>query len=120
LGLAVAAMLGWALFATTRRLNLARFFQVTNILLVLFSAGMVAQGIHEFNEAGIIPGLVDQVWNLGPILSDQSIPGAILKTLLGYTATPSLTQLVAYLAYLGILIWLLAGSPRPNLRKAQA
>ncbi len=58
LGLGAAAMLGYTLFATTRRLSLKRFFLVTNVLLVLFAAGLVAHGVHEFNEAGLIPPLI--------------------------------------------------------------
>ena len=51
LGLSSAILLGWMLFATTRRLNLRQFFQTTNILLLFFAAGLVALGIHELNEA---------------------------------------------------------------------
>ena len=52
LGLGAAAMLGYTLFATTRRLSLKRFFLVTNILLVLFAAGLVAHGVHELTKLG--------------------------------------------------------------------
>ena len=57
LGLGTAALLGWTIFATTVRLDLRRFFQVTGILLILFAAGLVAHGVHEFNEAGVIPAI---------------------------------------------------------------
>ena len=49
-GLAVAALLGYLLFASARRLSLKRFFLVTNTLLVLFAAGLVAHAVHEFTE----------------------------------------------------------------------
>jgi high-affinity iron transporter len=100
LGLATAALLGWSLFTSTARLNLRRFFQVTGVMLILFAAGMVATGVHEFNELGWIPALVDPVWNSHAVLSEQSAVGALLKGLFGYTSSPSLAAALAYVVYL--------------------
>lgn len=99
LGLAGAAVLGWTLFATTLRLNLKRFFQITGLLLILFAAGLVASGIHEFIEIGWIPAIISHVWNLNPLVNENSTAGQILKTLFGYNADPSLTEVLAYVAY---------------------
>lgn len=101
LGLAGAGILGWMLFASTRKLNLRKFFNVTNVLLIIFAAGMVATGVAEFNEAGLIPTVIEHVWNLNGVLSDQSQVGLLLKALVGYSSAPSLTEVIAYLAYLG-------------------
>jgi high-affinity iron transporter len=103
LGLGVAIFLGWMIFATTRKLNLRRFFQVTNILLLFFAAGLVAYGVHELNEVGWIPPIVDHVWDINHILSDKSELGGILKALFGYNGNPSLTEVFSYLAYFVIL-----------------
>jgi len=105
LGLGTAVLIGWIIFTTTKNLSLKRFFQVTNILLILFAAGLVAHGIHEFNEAGIIPPLFENVWDINHILDENSIIGQILKALFGYNGNPSLTEVLAYFSYL-ILIWL--------------
>jgi high-affinity iron transporter len=99
LGLGAATVLGWSLFATSLRLDLRRFFQVTGIMLVFFAAGLVAHCLHEFNELGWIPGLVDPVWDASRILSDRSVLGQVLATLFGYTASPSLTEVLAYAVY---------------------
>jgi high-affinity iron transporter len=100
LGLGTAALLGWTLFATTVRLDLRRFFQVTGILLILFAAGLVAHGVHEFNEAGLIPSVVEHVWDVNMIVDETSIAGELLKTLFGYNGNPSLTEMIAYFVYL--------------------
>ena len=105
LGLFTAALLGWSMFATAVRLDLRRFFQVTGILLILFAAGLVATGIHEFNEVGWIPEIVGHVWNLNPVLSETSLAGQILKTLFGYNASPSLTSVISYGVYF-VAVWL--------------
>jgi high-affinity iron transporter len=112
-GLAGAALLGWMLFSSTRKLNLRRFFKVTNILLIIFAAGMVAVGVHEFNEAGIIPALIDPVWDISGFLSNKSELGLLLKALVGYNATPSLSELLAYVVYLaGVTAYTFARKPR--------
>ena len=100
LGLGTAALLGWTLFATTVRLDLRRFFQVTGILLILFAAGLVAHGVHEFNEVGWIPAVVEHIWDVNPILDETSVAGQLLRTLFGYNGNPSLTEMIAYFAYL--------------------
>jgi len=100
LGLGTAILLGWTLFATTVRLDLRRFFQVTGILLILFAAGLVAHGVHEFNEVGWIPAVIEHVWDVNPILDETSLIGQLLRTLFGYNGNPSLTEIITYFAYL--------------------
>jgi high-affinity iron transporter len=99
LGLGTAILLGWSLFATTVRLDLRRFFQVTGFLLILFAAGLVAHGVHEFNEAGVIPSVIEHVWDVNPVLDEDSTLGSMLKALFGYNGNPSLTEVLAYFAY---------------------
>lgn len=98
-GLLAAVVLGWLLFATTVRLNMRRFFQMTGILLILFAAGLLAQGVHEFNEAGIIPPLLEHVWDTNHIVDENSTLGLFLKALFGYNGNPSLTEVIAYIGY---------------------
>ena len=100
LGLGTAALLGYTIFATTVRLDLRRFFQVTGLLLILFAAGLVAHGVHEFNEVGWIPAVVEHVWDVNMILDENSLAGQLLKTLFGYNGNPSLTEMIAYFAYI--------------------
>ena len=100
LGLGTAILLGWSLFATTLRLDLRRFFQVTGFLLILFAAGLVAHGVHEFNEAGVIPAVIKHVWDVNPILDENAVLGSMLKALFGYNGNPSFTEVLAYFTYL--------------------
>lgn len=100
LGLGTSILLGWSLLAATARLNLRRFFQVTGYLLILFAAGLVAHGIHEFNEIGWIPAIIEHVWDMNAIIDENSFVGALLKTLFGYNGNPSLTEMIGYFVYL--------------------
>jgi high-affinity iron transporter len=99
LGLGTAILLGWTIFATTVRLDLRRFFQVTGFFLILFAAGLIAHGIHEFNEVGWIPPLIEHVWDVSAVVSNTSTFGQLLAALFGYNPTPSLTEILAYAAY---------------------
>ncbi|MGC8855252.1 MAG: iron uptake transporter permease EfeU [Anaerolineae bacterium] len=109
LGLGTAILLGWSLFATTVRLDLHRFFQVTGLLLILFAAGLIAHGVHEFNEVGWIPAIIEHVWDVNPILNEKSLGGELLTALFGYNGNPSLTEILAYLAYLITVFFAIRG-----------
>jgi high-affinity iron transporter len=113
LGIAAALLLGWALLSTARRINIKLFFRYTNVFIILFAAGMVGLAVGEFNEVGWIPAVVAPLWNLGRLLPDQSLVGQILYTLVGYTSSPSLSQVIAYLGYLGVLAGIILWRRRP-------
>lgn len=103
LGLLAAAVAGALIYASTIRLNLRMFFNVTSVLLLIFAAGLLARGVHEFQEAGLLFTVNDHVWNTGHILDEASPAGQVVNTLFGYTNSPSLESVIAYCAY-----WILA------------
>lgn len=119
LGVALAAAAGYALFASTARLDVRRFFQVTGILLLIFAAGLVARGVHEFVEIGWLPALVDNVWNTASMLGDQSALGQMAGSLLGYRSDPSLAEVLSYIGYLAVVLFLLGWTSRAPARAAQ-
>ncbi len=117
LGVMAVVLLSAVMFRGFHRLDLGRFFKYTSILLILFSAGMVATGVHELNESGIIPPVIEHVWDINPpvnpdgtypIFHENGVAGGILKSLIGYDASPSLTEVIAYFGYwviIGIFIY---------------
>jgi high-affinity iron transporter len=113
IGLAAVIVLSFIMFKGTYRLDIGRFFRYTSFMLILFSAGLVATGVHEFNEAGIIPSGIGHVWDLNPALNpdgtypplhENGLIGGSLKALMGYNGDPSLTEVMAYLGY-----WIIIG-----------
>jgi high-affinity iron transporter len=110
LGLGTSILLGWSLLATTVRLDLRRFFQVTGFMLILFAAGLIAHGVHEFNEISWIPSIVEHVWDVNAFIDETSIMGELLKTLFGYNGNPSLTEMIGYFGYLIIVTFLFTRS----------
>ena len=113
LGLGTAVLLGWLFFATTVRLDLRRFFQVTGFLLILFAAGLVARAVGELILVGWLPALIGHVWDMGGLISGESVLGQTLGALFGYSPDPSLLQVLAYAAYFGtVLLGLRAASQK--------
>lgn len=100
IGLAVSITLGVLLYRGSRRLNLRQFFTATGILLIVFAAGLLAHGIHEFQEAGLLPMTVEHVWDTNAVINEDTTFGEFMTTLFGYNGNPSLLEVVAWATYL--------------------
>jgi high-affinity iron transporter len=102
-GLAVACGIGYAVYAGSRWVNLRLFFRVTGAVVVLFAAGLLATGVHEFQEAGFLATTNEHLWNLSQIAilnPDSSTLGEFLHGLFGWSAAPSSEMVLGYGLYL--------------------
>jgi len=120
LGLLAVLVISVLIFRGLIRLNITQFFRVTTILLVIFAAGLTAHGVHELNEAGLIPPLVEHVWDVNHILDENSTTGQFLKVLVGYNGNPSLSEVIAYALYMITAVILLFRKPGPAAVKNEA
>lgn len=102
-GLVAAVAVGTALYRGGLHLDLGAFFALTALLLTLFAAGMLASSLRELIGIGLLPGVIEPLWNSSAFVPEQSLVGQLLKALLGYSATPTLIEVVAYAAYLVIM-----------------
>ena len=105
LGLFAAVGIGYAIYKGTSRFNLRSFFNFTSIILILFAAGLLAHGVHEFNEVGFIPPLIENVWDINNLIPEKETFGRFLTALLGYNANPSLTEIIAYIVFVIVTIY---------------
>ena len=103
LGLAVAIVIGWLVFAAGKAVKISTFFKATSVLLLIFAAGLVAHGVHELQEAALLPTIVEHVWDINHILDENGTAGLFLKALLGYNGNPSLLEVIAYVVYAGVI-----------------
>jgi len=101
LGFGMAAILGYTLYRGTHHLPLKSFFNIMSVLLIVMAAGLLAGGVHEFQELHMIPVGIEQVWSTKGLLSQDSTIGGLLKAIFGYSDSPNLVQVLVYLAYLG-------------------
>ena len=100
-GIAAAVALGYAVYVGGKRINVGTFFKVTGVLLILVAAGLLAHGVAEFEEAGIIPELVP-LWDLSgaPVLGEGSVVSELLASFLGWNPEPHLLEFVAWAVYI--------------------
>lgn len=124
LGLAAGMLSGAAIYLGLARIPLRYLFRVTSWLVLLLAAGLASQGAAFLLQADLLPALGTNLWDTSSFLTDSSLPGRVLHTLVGYTAQPAGIQLVFYLATLlaiGGLMWLLGTAPaRRSTQQLQA
>ncbi|MBI2647394.1 FTR1 family protein, partial [Candidatus Woesearchaeota archaeon] len=106
LGIIAAIFVGYLFFISTKKINLKKLFNISSILLILFAAGLVAYGVHEFEEAELVSGIVTPLFDINHILNEKGIIGSFLKGLFGYNGNPSLLEVMAYVSYLGVIFYL--------------
>lgn len=97
IGLVGGVVLGVGLYLGLLTIPMRHFFTVTNWMIVLLAAGMAAQAAFYLIQANVLPTWGAQVWDTSWLLSNDSLVGETLKTLVGYDAQPTGMQVVFYL-----------------------
>lgn len=119
-GILLALVAAYSVYGGLMKVDIRKFFNISGILLVLFAAGLVAHGLHELQEAGLVPALIERVWDINPAVGlDGSYPawhdkgwfGSILKGLFGYNGDPSLIEVIGYALYLSVVAALFRKKP---------
>jgi high-affinity iron transporter len=131
-GSLVALMIGYAIFVQGKRVPLKKFFNVTSVLLIFVCAGLVAYGVHEFEEAFYTKDEMKkmEIWNINdsgpvfgfniddngtpkPLLSDKGAIGQLFKGFFGYNGNPTSTEIFSWLFTLTLVsfMWRKAGQP---------
>ena len=111
-GAAFTALTYYGLLAIPNRY----IFSVTSWLIALLAAGMAAQAVQFLNNAGLVVVLERTVWDTSWLLSEGSLFGRLLHTLIGYTERPTELQLMVYIATL-FAMFLLMRLARPAPRE---
>jgi high-affinity iron transporter len=81
-----------------------RLFAVTTALISLLAAGLAAQAVLFLQQADVLTMMTETAWDTSAILSDSSLIGRVLHTLIGYSDQPSALQVVAYVTTLAIIV----------------
>jgi len=103
-GLAAGALVGALMYFGLLRIPTRHLFSVTGWMIVLLAAGMAGQAGAYLVQAGLLPGLVEPLWNSSSWLAQDSVIGQLLHVLVGYADRPSLMQVIFFAATLGGIV----------------
>jgi high-affinity iron transporter len=104
IGIVVAVALGWLIYRGAVTFNLGTFFTYTGVLLVFVAAGILGYGLHDLQEAGVLPGLNTLAFDLSGPMPEDSWYGALLKGLLNYSAQTTVVQAVVWVLYVAVVL----------------
>jgi high-affinity iron transporter len=114
LGIGVAALLAFLIYRGAVRINLGKFFSVTGILLIFVAAGILAYGVHDLQEAAILPGLHTLAFDISDIMPADSWYGVLLKGIFNLSPQTTVLQAVVWAGYVVVVLtcFLLPGRTR--------
>ena len=115
LGIAVAIALAYLIYRGAIVLDLGRFFTVTGALLVLVAAGILAYGVHDLQEAGLVPGLTTLAFDVSAAVPPDSWYGTLLKGIFNFSPQTTVAEAVVWTAYVAVVMPLIL---RPRRTRA--
>ena len=126
-GLVLAIVLGVLIYQGAVRINLRIFFAVTGYFLIVVAAGIVAYGIGDLQEAGVLPGIMSHAWDLSSYLPASTSPlhwlYVLLQAMFQFNLQPTVLQAVGWCLYIVPVLTLLTlqiRGPRPSPRQENA
>jgi high-affinity iron transporter len=105
-GLIIAVCIGVGIYKGSMRLNLSKFFRYTGLFILVVAAGILANSVRSLHEAGVWNHFQDVVFDISAILPMDGPTGSVLAGMFGYQDAPTVSVLVAYLAYLFFALFL--------------
>jgi high-affinity iron transporter len=119
LGIATAIVLAYLMYRGALRLNLGKFFMVTGVLLVFVAAGILAYGVHDLQEAGVLPGLNTLAFDVSTAVPPDSWHGVLLKGIFNFSPQTTVLQAIVWVLYVGVVLTLFL-RPQPATAPAAA
>ncbi|MDG9678519.1 iron uptake transporter permease EfeU [Micromonospora sp. DH14] len=98
-GIVTAVVIGVLLYASALRINLSKFFTWTGALLILVAAGILKYGVHDFQEAGVLPGLSNLAFDITGVLDPSTWYAAVLAGMFNVTPAPTVLETIAWVGY---------------------
>jgi high-affinity iron transporter len=109
IGLAGSLGIAFVIYRLGHKLNLARFFTVIGVLLMVFAAGLLADAVENLQQLGWLPVLDAPMWHSARLLSEDSALGDVLHSFFGYSDAPTPLQVLIYAGYLALVILVYLG-----------
>ncbi len=106
LGLITAVALGYLIYKGAVRINLRVFFQWTGLFLIVIAAGVLAYGVHDLQEAGVLPGLNTLAFDVTATIPPGSVVATLLKGIFNFSPASTILEVIAWVLYLVPTMWL--------------
>ena len=115
-GSLTAVLLGYLIYRARVRINLTRFFTWTGAFLIIVAGGVLAYGVHDLQEAGILPGLNNLAFDVcRSHPADLSWYGTLLKGIFNFSPATTWLEAVVWVRYVVPTMTLLpAAHPTPQ------
>jgi high-affinity iron transporter len=113
IGIAIAVALAWLIYRGALRLNLGKFFTVTGVLLIFVAAGILAYGVHDLQEAAILPGLTTLAFDVSAAIPPDSWYGTLLKGIFNFSPQTTVLEAIVWVAYVAIVLTLFLRARTP-------
>jgi high-affinity iron transporter len=104
IGLLVSVVIAYLIYRGLVHINLSRFFLWTGGFLVVVAAGVLAHGVGDLQEAGVIPGVTNLAYNLSGVIPATSWYGVLLSGLFQFTSEPSWARLIVWVLYVAVVL----------------
>ena len=118
LGILTAVVMGYFFYKGVLKINLSKFFRYTGLILIVVAAGVLAYGVHDLQEAGILPGLNSFAFDVSAQVPPASVLGTLLKGTLNFSPATTWLEAVVWVGYLVPTMALFLSRTRPS-RPAQ-
>jgi high-affinity iron transporter len=112
IGILLAVGIGYGIYRGGVKLNLARFFRITGLVLVVVAAGLVMTAFHTANEAGWLSIGQAQAFDLSWLVRPGTPVSSLLTGVLGIQPFPVRIEVIAWLAYLVPMLVIVAWPAR--------
>lgn len=103
-GLLIAVVLGWLVYKGAASINMRLFFAVTGYFLIFVAAGVVSYAVADFQEAGLLPGIMNHAWDISAYLPGQTSPlhwlYIVLKAMFQVEVQPTVAQVIGWWLYI--------------------
>lgn len=119
LGIAASIVLGYLLYRGVVRINLTRFFTWTGAILIIVAAGVLAYGVHDLQEAGVLPGLHALAFDVSAAIPPDSWYGTLLKGTLNFSPATTWLEAGVWLAYVGTVMTIFIRTVRGHRRSEE-
>ncbi|MCK2201296.1 iron uptake transporter permease EfeU [Corynebacterium callunae] len=118
IGIAVAVIIGVLMYKGAIRVDIGKLFRILSIMLVLVAAGILRYGIHDLQEAGVLPGLHTYAFDISSVLVPGTWFATAIEGVFNFVPQPTLLSFIAWALYLVIVMYLFLRSNKPAPKKA--